>query len=85
MYSVTTMEGALLVLAVLAVTSGLVVGVIAGFPRALQTLTAGVACPMVGRRVEAEVVRDAWTLRCLDVRRCTVLGGRVDLCSKGCL
>ncbi len=85
MYSVTTMEGALLVLAVLAVTSTLVVGVLAGFPRALQTLTVGVACPLVGRRVEAQLARDAWTLRCVDVRHCAVLGGRVDLCSKGCL
>jgi hypothetical protein len=85
MYSVTTLEGALLALAVLAVTSTLVLGVLAGFPRALQTVAAGVTCPLLGRRVEAELVRDAWTLRCVDVRRCAVLGGRVDLCTKGCL
>jgi uncharacterized RDD family membrane protein YckC len=85
MYSVTPLEGLLLVLAVLAVTSMLIFGVLVGFPRALQTLTAGVACPIVARRVEAELVRDAWTMRCRDVRRCAVLGGRVDLCAKRCV
>jgi hypothetical protein len=85
MYSLTTMEAALLGLAVLAITSMLVYGVLAGFPRTLHVLAAGVVCPVVGRRVEAEVVRDAWTVRCVDVRRCAVLGGRVDLCRKGCV
>ena len=85
MYSLTTMEAGLLVLAGLAVTSTLVYGVLAGFPRALHVVTAGVVCPVVGRRVQAELVRDAWTVRCVDVRRCTVLGGRVDLCAKGCV
>jgi hypothetical protein len=85
MYSMTTMEATLLGLALLVVTSALVLGVLAGFPRSLQTLAAGVICPVVGRSVDAEVVRDRWTVRCVDVRRCTVLGRRVDLCSKGCL
>ena len=85
MYTVTPLEGLLLVLAVLAVTSALMFGVLAGFPRALQTLTAGVNCPVVRRRVEATIVRDAWTVRCQDVRRCAVLGNRVDLCAKRCV
>lgn len=85
MYSVTMMEGAVLGLAVVAITAGLLYGVLAGFPRALQTVTAGVTCPLVGRRVEAELVWDAWTVRCVDVRRCAVLGRCVDLCSRGCV
>ena len=86
MYSVTTLEGLLLALVVLVATSALVFGVLAGFPRALQTVPASVACPLVGRPVMAELDRDAWTLRCVDVRRCSVLGRRsVVLCSKGCL
>jgi hypothetical protein len=86
MYSVTTLEGALLALAVLTATTALVFGVLVGFPRALQTVSAGVACPLVGHRAMAELDRDAWTLRCVDVRRCSVLGGRdVVLCSKACL
>ena len=85
MYSVTLVEGSLLGLAVLAVTSLLVFGVLAGFPRALQTLAASVTCPVVGRPVEAVLVRDAWTVRCVDVRRCAVLGSRVDLCSRRCV
>jgi len=85
MYTVTPLEGLLLVLAVLAVTSTLIFGVLSGFPRALQTLTAGVRCPVIARQVEAEIVRDAWTVRCQDVRRCAVLGRRVDLCAKRCV
>ena len=86
MYSVTTLEGTLLALAVLTATSVLVFGVLVGFPRALQAVSASVACPLVGRRVMAELDRDAWTLRCVDVRRCEVLGGRdVVVCAKGCL
>jgi hypothetical protein len=85
MYSVTTLEGTLLALAVLTVTTGLVFGVLAGFPRALQTVSARVVCPLLGQRVAAELAHDAWTLRCVDVRRCSVLGGRVDLCNKACL
>jgi hypothetical protein len=79
------MEGLLLAVMVLAVTSSLVYGVLAGFPRALHVVAAGVVCPVVGRQVAAEVVHDAWTVRCVDVRRCAVLGGRVDLCVKGCV
>jgi hypothetical protein len=85
MYSVTMLEGSLIALAVLAVTSLLLFGVLAGFPRSLQTLTAAVTCPVVGRSVQAELVRDAWTVRCVDVRRCAVLGSRVDLCSRRCV
>jgi hypothetical protein len=85
MYSLTTLEAGLLALAVLALTSMLVYGVVAGFPRTLHVVAAGVGCPVVGRWVEAEVVRDAWTVRCVDVRRCAVLGGRVDLCAKECV
>jgi hypothetical protein len=85
MYSVTTLEGALLTLTLLATTSVLVFGVLVGFPRALRSVSMRVACPLAGRRVLAELDRDAWTLRCVNVRRCSVLGTRVDLCSKACL
>jgi hypothetical protein len=43
MYSLTPQEGSLLVLAVLTVATVLVLGVFAGFPRALRTVTAAVA------------------------------------------
>jgi hypothetical protein len=84
MYALTMAEGALLALALLGVTGALTFGVLAGFPRALTTVSGVVTCPMVRRRVAAELVRDDWTRRCVDVRRCGVLGGRVDLCNKGC-
>jgi hypothetical protein len=85
MYTVTTLEGAILTLAFLTVTTALIFGVLVGFPRALHTVCASVVCPVVGRGVLAELDRDPWTLRCVNVRRCAVLGGRVDLCTRACL
>jgi hypothetical protein len=86
MYSLTPLEGTLLTLAVLGVTALLVTSVLAGLPRALQTVSAGVHCPLAGRTVMADLVRDVWTLRFVDVRRCALLGERfAATCSKGCL
>jgi hypothetical protein len=86
MYTLTPQEGSLLVLAVLAVATVLMVGVFAGFPRALRTVTAAVACPTIGRRARAELVRNEWTRGFIDVTRCSVLGQRgVEFCDKGCL
>jgi hypothetical protein len=86
MYSLTAQEGSLLALGVLAVATVLVLGVFAGFPRALRTITAVVACPTIGRHARAELVRDEWTLGFIDVTRCSVLGQRgVAFCRKGCL
>jgi hypothetical protein len=86
MYSLTAQEGSMLALGVLAVATLLVLGVFAGFPRALRTVSAVVACPTIGRRARAELVRDEWTLGFVDVARCSVLGQHgVVFCQKGCL
>jgi hypothetical protein len=86
MYSLTTFEGALLALAISATATVLVLGVLRFFPRALQAITAGVDCPLIGQRATAEIVRDEWTRRFVDVTCCSVLGTPgVALCRKGCL
>jgi hypothetical protein len=86
MYSLTAQEGSLLALGILAVATVLVLGVYLGFPRALRTVSAIVACPTIGRRARAELVRDEWTLGFVDVTRCSVLGQHgVVFCRKGCL
>ena len=86
MYSVTTLEGLLLAAGVLAATAVLVLGVLVVFPRSLRVLPARVYCPLLGRRVGAELARDDWTLGFMDVVRCAVLGrpGPVP-CTKRCL
>ena len=86
MYAVTTLQGTLLGLAVLAVTTLLMLSVLRGFPRAIRTIDTVVYCPLLRRMVTAELDRDEWTQRCVDVARCSVLGvpGTVG-CTKACL
>jgi hypothetical protein len=86
MYSVTTLEALLLAAGLLAATALLVLGVLVVFPRSLRVLSARVYCPLLGRRVGADLARDDWTLGFMDVVRCSVLGrpGPVP-CTKGCL
>lgn len=86
MYSVTTLEGVLLGLAILLTTTLLVLGVHFLFPRAMRTMTAGVDCPLIRRRATAELARDEWTRRFTDVTCCSVLGtSGVAFCRKACL
>ena len=86
MYSLTTLEGALLAIAISTTATGLVLGVLYFFPRAMQTITAGVDCPLIRQRATAELARDDWTRRFVDVTCCSVLGtSGVALCRKGCL
>jgi hypothetical protein len=86
MYNVTTFEGILLMLAIAATVTTLVLGVLRFFPRQIQTIAAGVDCPLIRRRATAELVRDEWTRRLVDVACCSVLGScGVKLCRKSCL
>ena len=86
MYSITTLEGALLTLALSATATGLVLGVLRFFPRVMQTFVAGVECSLIRQRATAEIARDVWTRRLVDVTCCSVLGSPgVSLCRKGCL
>ena len=86
MYSLTTLEGTLLALAISMTATALVLGVLRFFPRAMEAITAGVECPLIRQRATAELARDEWTRRFVDVTCCSVLGsGSVTLCRKSCL
>lgn len=84
MFALTTPEAAMISGVVIAVTAGLVLAVLALFPRAVRAVPAIVTCPMMRRRVYAELMRDDWTLHFTDVTRCAVLGADVRLCNKAC-
>jgi hypothetical protein len=86
MYAITTLEGALLALVIMAVATGWVLGVLRIFPRATRTLVAGVECPVIHQRGIVELACDEWTRRPADVTRCSVLGASaVTLCRRSCL
>jgi hypothetical protein len=86
MYTMTTLEGTFLALAVVATATLLVLGVLIFFPRVMQTVTARVECPLIRRRATAQFARDEWTRRLVDVTCCSVLGtSAVPFCRKGCL
>jgi hypothetical protein len=86
MYSVTTLEGMLLAAGLLATVTVLVLGVLIAFPRSMRVFAARVYCPLLGRRVGADLERDDWTLRFKQVVRCSVLGraGAIP-CTRACL
>ena len=84
MFALTTPEAAMISVIVIAVTVGLVLAVLVLFPRAVRAVPAIVTCPMMRRRVYAELMRDDWTLHFTDVTRCAVLGADVGLCNKAC-
>jgi hypothetical protein len=86
MYSMTLLQGVWLGGAVVVAMVLLVLGVVALFPRAVRAVSLAVYCPLLQRRVRAELARDEWTLRCTDVLRCSVLGGLARaVCNKRCL
>jgi hypothetical protein len=86
MYSLTIMQGTVLGMTIVAMTGALVLGVLRGFPRALRRVAAVIECPLLQRTATAELDRDAWTLRSVDVVRCSVLGARPSaLCTNACL
>ena len=86
MYTVTPEEGALLTLVIAGLATAFVLGVLRFFPRVMQTITAGVECPLIRQRASAELARDVWTRGFVDVSSCSVLGSSsATLCRKSCL
>jgi hypothetical protein len=86
MYSMTLLQSAWLGAAALVAVLLLVLGVLAVFPRAARAVSRAVYCPLLQRRVRAELARDEWTRRSTDVLRCSVLGGLAAVtCNKRCL
>ena len=86
MFTLTLFEAAALGIGLLATILLLIGGVLRAFPRATQPVPATVACPLLHQRASVELLRDTWTLRLVDVTRCSALGGYTAvICSKGCL
>jgi hypothetical protein len=86
MYSVSSLGAAGLALVVAIAVTALVAGVLRLFPRSLDSVTAGVDCPLTGRPATSQLARDTWTRRFVDVTSCSVLGTPAGaLCHKGCL
>jgi hypothetical protein len=86
MFTLTAVEADALGLGLLVTVLLLVSGVLVVFPRSGHIVAATVECPMLRRRACVELVRDDWTLRVVDVTRCSLLSGYAAvLCGKGCL
>jgi hypothetical protein len=86
MFMLTAFEATVLGLGLLAAVVLLVAGVLVAFPRATRVVRATVDCPLLGRRAAVDLVHDTWTLRFVDVTRCSALGGYSGvICAKRCL
>ena len=86
MFSLTALQGGLLGAGLLAITTLLVAGVLFAFPRQRRIVRATVHCPVLDRAVTAELAQDDWTLRFVDVARCTALGSCASvICDRRCL
>ena len=86
MFTLTVFQASALGIGVLATILLLIGGVLVAFPRATQRVVATVECPLLHRRASTEQLRDVWTLRTVDVTRCSALAGYADvICSKRCL
>jgi len=86
MFTLTVFEAAALGIGLLATILLLVGGVLVAFPRATRPVQATVACPLLHRRASVELLRDMWSLRFVDVARCSALCGYTAvICTKRCL
>jgi hypothetical protein len=83
MFMLTPAEGLLLAGGWLALTTAVLVG--AFVSRSRRAVPAYVTCPMLHRRVSAEVERDEWTRGLCRVVRCDALGRATGLCNQRCL
>jgi hypothetical protein len=86
MFMLTMTEATLLAAGWLAMTGGLLLGVFRFLPRSRRPVQALVTCPLLHRRVGAELSRDEWTRRFREVLRCDTLGRCAPVtCSQRCL
>ncbi|HEU4369068.1 MAG TPA: hypothetical protein VFV05_12675 [Methylomirabilota bacterium] len=86
MFTLTVSGATALILGLLATALLLVAGVLLAVPRAGRVVPATVHCPLLGRPASVELVRDAWTLRIVDVARCSLLHGYTGvICAKRCV
>ena len=86
MFTLTVAEGTLMGLGILAALIVLVVGALRAFPRAQRIVPAIVRCPLFDRAVAADLEWDEWTVRFVDVARCSVLGACASVtCNRRCI
>jgi hypothetical protein len=86
MFTLTGFQAAAVAVGLLAVILLLVGGVLVAFPRGTHRVAATVSCPLFHRRARVELLRDAWTLRAVDVARCSLLSEYSSvICGRQCL
>src|SRR5215475_9722469 len=86
MFMLTPTQGVLLTTGRLAFVTVVLLGVFRFLPRIRRPVPAYVTCPMLSRRVGAQVVRDEWTRGFCGVVRCDALGGAAPVtCNQRCL
>src|SRR5262249_56187939 len=85
MFMLTSTQGVLLTTGWLAFVTVMLLGVFRFLPRIRRPVPAYVTCPMLSRRVGAQVVRDEWTRGFCGVVRCDALGGAAPVtCNQPC-
>jgi hypothetical protein len=85
MFTLTPTQGVLLMTGWLSVVLAVLLALRFG-PRSRRLVPAYVTCPVLNRRVGAQLVRDEWTRGFCDVVRCDVLGAAAPVtCDRGCL
>jgi hypothetical protein len=86
MFMLTTTEVTLLTVGWLSLTGALLLGVFRFLPRSRRPVPAVVTCPLLNRRVLAELLRDEWTRSFREVVRCDTLGRCAPVtCNQRCL
>ena len=86
MFMLTTGEGMALAAGWLAFTVALLLGVFRVLPRSRRIVPAYVTCPVLNRRVGAQLARDEWTRGFRQVVRCDALGRCAPVtCNQRCL
>ena len=86
MFTLTVGQAVVLGAIWLGLTTGLLLGVFALFPRSRRLLPARVTCPALDRRVGAVVARDEWTRGFCEVVSCDARGGYAgNICGHRCL
>ena len=86
MFMLTTVDALLLAAVSLALMAALLLGVFRFLPRSRRIVPAYVTCPVLNRRVGAQLARDEWTRRFRQVVRCDALGRCASVtCNQRCL
>jgi len=86
MFMLTTTQVTLLAAGWLTLTGALLLGVFRFLPRSRRPVPAYVTCPVLNRRVGAELSRDEWTRSLREVVRCDTLGRCAPVtCNQRCL